>query len=218
MIVFPETTSFGRRIPKQKFYQNLKVASEVKRLFIEQIRVITWANKLSAETMNLIPGKFVQEIEVFSIKCTGDVLDRRVLELMDKQIPYHLLFLLKRPDGKMKLSVTYKEASQGGENSFRLRQNYATDWQEPEELSLELTSVNLDTLYESIIRQIAGDALEREKTQSLQEDVEKAQTREKLQKEIHRLSNKMHKEKQLSRQMVLRREIRKLQEKLNATT
>lgn len=100
MLSFPTSTVFERRIPKQKFYQNLDVTAEVKRLFIEQIKLITWANKLSAQTMNLAPGQTVQEIEVFRIRMAGDVLDSRVLNLMDKQIPYHLLFVLERSDGK----------------------------------------------------------------------------------------------------------------------
>ena len=78
MLSFPTSTVFERRIPKQKFYQNLDVTAEVKRLFIEQIKLITWANKLSAQTMNLAPGQTVQEIEVFRIRMAGDVLDSRV--------------------------------------------------------------------------------------------------------------------------------------------
>ena len=119
MLSFPTSTVFERRIPKQKFYQNLDVTAEVKRLFIEQIKLITWANKLSAQTMNLAPGQTVQEIEVFRIRMAGDVLDSRVLNLMDKQIPYHLLFVLERSDGKCQLSVTYKEASQSGGRRHR---------------------------------------------------------------------------------------------------
>ena len=92
MLSFPTSTVYERRDPKQKFYQKLDVTAEVKRLFIEQIKLITWANKLSAQTMNLAPGQTVQEIEVFRIRMAGDVLDSRVLNLMDTQIPYHLLF------------------------------------------------------------------------------------------------------------------------------
>ena len=143
MLSFPTSTLFERRIPKQKFYQNLDVTAEVKRLFIEQIKLITWANKLSAQTMNLAPGQTVQEIEVFRIRMAGDVLDSRVLNLMDKQIPYHLLFVLERSDGKCQLSVTYKEASQSGGSAFQLRQNYRTVWQTPEALTLNLRALSL---------------------------------------------------------------------------
>ncbi len=174
MLLFPASTAFGRRIPKQKFYQNLDVSTEVKRLFIEQVKLITWANKLSAQTMNLAPGQAVQEIEVFRIRMAGDALDSRLLNLMDKQIPYHLLFVLERPDGKCQLSVTYKEASQSGSSAFQLRQNYRSDWLPAEELTLNLTALNMDALYESIVRQIAGDALAVPRAESLQQAVEQA--------------------------------------------
>lgn len=77
----------------------------------------------------------------------GDALDSRVLNLMDKQIPYHLLFVLERPDGKCQLSVTYKEASQSGSSAFQLRQNYRSDWLPAEGLTLNLTALNMDALY-----------------------------------------------------------------------
>ena len=71
MLNFPKTTEFGRRIPKQKFYENLDITAEVKRLFVEQIKLITWRNKLSAQTMNIAPGQSVTEIEVFHIRLQG---------------------------------------------------------------------------------------------------------------------------------------------------
>ena len=91
MLDFPKSTAFGRRFPKQKFYENLDVSAEVKRLFVEQVKLITWANKLSPETMNIAPGQTVREIEVFRLTLQGQELDERVLSLMDKQIPYHIL-------------------------------------------------------------------------------------------------------------------------------
>lgn len=214
MLSFPSSTAFERRIPKQKFYQNLEVPAEVKRLFIEQIKLITWANKLSAQTMNLAPGQAVQEIEVFRIRMAGDALDSRVLNLMDKQIPYHLLFVLERPDGKCQLSVTYKEASQSGSGAFQLRQNYRSDWLPAEGLTLNLTALNMDALYESIVRQIAGDALAAPQAETLQQAVEQAQAREKLQKQIDQLKNRMRKEKQLAKQMEIRRAIQRLEKEM----
>ena len=86
MLDFPKSTLFGRRFPKQKFYENLEVSPEVKRLFVDQVKLITWANKFSPETMNIAPGQMVQEIEVFRLTIQGQELDGRVLELMDKQI------------------------------------------------------------------------------------------------------------------------------------
>ena len=147
------------------------MAAEVKRLFEEQVKGITWAYKLSPQTMNLAPGQQVWEIEVFQLKLTGPELDGRMLELLDRQIPYHLLFLLERPDGLQRLQITYKEASQSGRNAFQLRQSYHTGWLSPEELSLDLTGLDMDGLYESIVRQITGDAIAAPGAETLREAV-----------------------------------------------
>ena len=213
MLQFPVSTQFGRRIPKQKFYQNLEVSPEIKRVFVEQVRLITWANKLSSETMNVDPGETVQEIEVFQIRMAGETLDDRVLQVMYRQIPYHLLFVLERPDGQQCLRIAYKEAGERGTNVFHWRQSYRTEWSAPEDLTLHLSGLNMDTLYENIVRQIAGDILATDNTAPLSEAVATVQEREKLQKQIAQLKNRMRKEKQLARQMELRREIQKLEGK-----
>ena len=215
MLNLPSTTAFGRRIPKQKFYNNIDVSPEVKRLFIDQIRLITWAHKLSAQTMNLADGQAVQEIEVFHIKLLGDTLDPRVTEQMDKQIPYHILFVLERPDGMVQLVIRYKEAAQAGENAFRLQKSYATDWQNINELSLPVNALDMDSLYESIVRFVAGDALTAAPDENLKTAIEQTQAQENLRRQLEQLKSHMKKEKQLSRQMELRRQIKQLEKQLN---
>ena len=40
MLGLPKSTEFNRRIPKQKFYENLTVSPALNRVFVEQIKVI----------------------------------------------------------------------------------------------------------------------------------------------------------------------------------
>lgn len=206
MLNFPATTSFDHRIPKQKFYEHLPVDAELKRLFVEQIELIYWANKLTAQTMNILQGQTVQEIEVFRVRMAGDTLDARVLSIMDRQIPYHLLFVLERPDGLCRLHITYKEANASGA-TFQLKQTYCTDWQPPEALSLDLAALDMDALYESIVRQIAGDALAAPKEETLKAAIANQQQREAAQKQIKQLEAQMKREKRLAKQMEIRRKI-----------
>ena len=56
MFGFPASTEFGKRIPKQKFYENIDITSALKRVFVEQIRLIYWRNKLATATLNLAEG------------------------------------------------------------------------------------------------------------------------------------------------------------------
>ena len=94
MLGLPERTEFNKRIPKQKFYEKMDVSPALKRVFVDQIRIIYWRNKLAATTMNITAGEEVTEIEVLEIRLQEQKLDEAVLRQIDKEIPYHILFLL----------------------------------------------------------------------------------------------------------------------------
>ena len=64
MFGFPASTEFGKRIPKQKFYENIDITPDQKRLFIKQIHSICWQCKLAATTLNLAAGSTVTEVLV----------------------------------------------------------------------------------------------------------------------------------------------------------
>ena len=59
MLDLPKSTEFNRRIPKQKFYENLTVTPAMKKIFTEQIKMIYWRNKLAASTLNIAAGEQV---------------------------------------------------------------------------------------------------------------------------------------------------------------
>ena len=213
MLGLPKTTEFNKRIPKQKFYENLSVTPAVKKAFTEQIKIIYWRNKLAATTLNLAPGEQVTEIEVFEVKLNSPDLDENVLRLIDREIPYHILFLLEY-DGKYQAAVGYKEAAGSGKAAFKVDRYYRTDWLAEEELPLHLEGLTIDAVYENLIRQIAGDSLSSGEDTTLKESVEHQKKREQMEKQIATLEAKMKKEKQLNRKMELKAEIKRLQSEL----
>lgn len=215
MIGLPKSTEFNRRIPKQKFYENISVSPTLKRVFIDQIKVIYWRNKVAATTMNLAAGDTVTELEVFEIKLNGQQLDESVLRQIDKEIPYHILFLLEY-DGKYQAWTAYKEAAASGSNAFKVGTYYHTDWIPEDELPLKVEGLSIDKVYENFVRQIAGDALRSEegKTESLKESVERDNRRQELEKQIAALQTKVRKEKQLNKQVQLNAELKKLTKEL----
>ena len=95
MLGLPKTTEFNKRIPKQKFYDNLTVTPALKKVFVDQIKTIYWRNKIAASTTNLAPGTAVTELEVFEVKLNSQILDDSFLRQIDKEIPYHILFILE---------------------------------------------------------------------------------------------------------------------------
>lgn len=215
MIGFPKSTEFNRRIPKQKFYENLSVSPTLKRVFIDQIKVIYWRNKVASTTMNLAAGDMVAEIEVFEIQLNGQQLEESVLRQIDKRIPYYILFILEY-EGKYQAWIAYKEVTDSGSNAYKVGTYYHTDWMTESELPLKVDGLNVDKVYENFVRQIAGDALrsEESRNKSLKESVERDNRRRELEKQIAALQTKVRKEKQLNKQVQLNAEIKKLKKEL----
>ncbi len=215
MLGLPKSTEFNKRIPKQKFYENLSVTPAIKTAFTEQIKFIYWRNKLAATTLNLAPGKLVTEIEVFEIRLTSPDLDEDILRLIDREIPYHILFLLEY-DGKYQAAMGYKEAASSGKAAFKVERYYRTEWLPEDELPLHLEGLTIDAVYENFIRQIAGDRLAGSENATLKESVEQQKQREQIEKRIAALETKMKKEKQLNRKMELKAEWKHLRAQISA--
>lgn len=213
MLGLPKSTEFNKRIPKQKFYENLSVTPALKRVFIEQIKVIYWRNKVAATTMNLAAGDTVTEVEVFEVKLAAPQLDLSVLRQIDKEIPYHIIFLLEY-DGKYQAWTAYKETAASGNNAFKVGTYYHTEWLPEAELPLKVDGLNTDKVYENFVRQIAGDALKADNNETLKELVEQDAKRKQLEKKISVLQAKVKKEKQLNKQVQLNAELKKLKKEL----
>lgn len=216
MLGLPKSTEFNKRIPKQKFYENLQVTPAMKRFFVDQIKVIYWKNKIADTTINLAAGGEVTELEVFEIRLNGNELDESVLKQIDREIPYHILFLLEY-EGRYQAWIGYKEAVASGNTAFKVNKYYHTDWMPESELPLELEGLSIDAVYENFVRQIAGDALSQgEAGESLKESVNRDEEIQALKKQIEKLQAKVRKEKQLNVQMKLNAELKALKKELEA--
>lgn len=215
MLGLPKTTEFNKRIPKEKFYENLNITTNLKKCFVDQIKVIYWRNKIAASTTNLAAGKVVTEIEIFEVKLKTGTLDEAVLRQIDKEIPYHIIFLLEY-ENRYQAWTAYKEASYGN-NAFKVNQYYHTDWLEEDMLPLKMEGMHVDGVYENFVYQIAGKQLQPESSgESLKETVAREEQKQLLQKQIDTLKAKIRKEKQLNKQMQMNNELKTLKKKLEA--
>ena len=216
MIGLPKTTEFNKRIPKQKFYENMDISPVLKKVFVEQVKIIYWRNKIAASTTNLAAGTDVTELEVFEVRLNSPVLDDSLLRQIDKEIPYHILFLLEY-QGKYQAWIGYKEAAASGNKAFKVNGYYHTEWLTEDELPSKLEGLSVDAVYENFVRQIAGDKLKTESAgESLKESVARDEQKQQLQKQIATLQAKIRKEKQLNKQMQMNIELKKLKKELEA--
>ena len=213
MLGLPKSTEFNKRIPKQKFYDNLNVSPALKRSFIDQIKVIYWANKIAAATLNLAEGKNVTEIEVFEVRLNVPTLDEAVLKQIDREIPYHILFIMEYED-KYKAVIGYKEESSGN-TAFKVNRYYSTEWMNEDALLLKLEGLSVDSVYENFVRQVAGNVLAVSASdETLKESVDRDEKRQVLQTQIAKLQKKIKSEKQLNNQMELNAQLKKLKKEL----
>lgn len=209
MLGLPQSTEFNKRIPKQKFYEHITVSPALKKSFVDQIRMIYWRNKVAASTVNLAPGAIVDEVEVFEIKLNSASLDEAVLRQIDREISYHIIFLLEY-EGKLQAWTAYKEKTPTANAVFKVGKYYHTEWMTEAELPIRIDGLNLDAVYENFVRQIAGDALKADSGESLKASVERDEKKKQLEKQIAVLENKMRREKQLNRQMEMNAELKQL--------
>jgi hypothetical protein len=211
MFTLPKSTEFNKCIPKQKFYSNLSVTPTIKKVFTNQIKVIYWRNKIAPTTVNLAASDSVTEIEVFEIQLNIPKLDESVLRQIDREIPYHILFLLEY-EGKYRAVIGYKEAAVG-KTAFKVDRYYSTDWLDEDDLPVHLDGLTLDAVYENFVRQIAGDVLGTGESASLKDSVEQQKQREQLEKQIAALEAKIRKEKQPKKKFELVQQMKSLQKK-----
>ena len=213
MIGLPKSTEFDRRIPKQKFYENLTVTPALKRVFVEQIKTIYWRNKIAPATVNLTEGKVVTEVEFFEIRLTEPLLDESILRQIEKEVPYHIVFLLEY-QGKYQAWTAYKEAAGSGNKAFKVGVYYHTEWLEENQLPIKIDGLDIDKVYENFVRQIAGKKLQSYGNESLQESVERDLRRRELEKQIVTLEQKIRREKQFNKQVAINDELKRIRKEL----
>lgn len=213
MFGLPASTEYNKRIPKQKFYDNISVTPAMKRIFVDKIKSIYWRNKLATSTINLAPGDNVTEIEVFEIKLEEQSLEESILRQIDREIPYHIVFALEY-QGKYQVWTAYKEAINAGKNAFKVESYFHTDWLVEGDINLLIEGLNLDEVYDRFVRNIAGGELSSDSNKSLKNAVDANNQRKILIKQISILEGKIKKEKQFNRQVEQNNKLKELKARL----
>jgi hypothetical protein len=91
----PSSTVVQRVVPKNSF--DSFTNSKQKEMFTKDVAKIVWSNSLSAETINL-QGKEIQEIQIFTIELKEQKEIKPILDIIDKAIPYHIIFVVELGD------------------------------------------------------------------------------------------------------------------------
>ena len=199
LLQYPDTTLFGKTVPKKMFYDQLDVNAKMKQRFVNDVEEIIWLYKLSPNTLNVRAGEQVGEIEIMlcplkDVECPVDVF-----KFISQKIPHHIVFIL-----------------QFG-NSYRLLIQYDKDtfvspWCPIDELSLKIEGQTLDRIYDGFVGQLTG--IGSRDSESLQEIIRLKKEIKKLSDKIETLQRQIRKEPQLNRQIEMNSEARAMKQQL----
>lgn len=120
----PSNTVVQRVVPKNSF--DSFTNSKQKEMFTKDIAKIVWSNNLSAGTINL-QGKEIQEIQIFTIELKEQKGIKTVLDIIDKAIPYHIIFVVEFGD-RIFFSTSSKHPSPLNDEKSVIDWTYTTPW------------------------------------------------------------------------------------------
>ena len=201
LLRYPETTLFGKTVPKKYFYDQLEVSAKMKQRFVNDIEEIVWLYKLAPTTLNVQKGEQVGEIEIMlcplkNVDCPVDVF-----KFISQKIPHHIVFILQYGN-------SYRLLIQYGQDSF------VSSWCKQEELSLKIEGQTLDRIYDGFVGQLTG--IGSRDSESLQEIIRLKKEIKKLSDKIDTMQRQIRREPQLNRQMAMNGEARALKQQLQA--
>lgn len=217
MFGFPASTEFNKRIPKQKFYEHINIPPSIKRSFIEQIHLICWRNKLTTSTLNLEAGENVTEIEVLELRLNTPCINEATLYFIDQKIPYHILFILTHQNLAQSW-IGYKEISSQHKKFSKVSRYFHTPWVLQENLNFHINGLNIDSVYENLVRFIASNKITSKQNEPLRTTIEREELKRKLQKRITQLESKLRSETQLNRLMLIKAELKVISAKLETVS
>jgi hypothetical protein len=148
----PYNTVIQRFVAKNHF--DSVTNTKQKAMFTNDIAKIMWCNTLSSETTNL-PHREIEEIQIFSIELKEKKEIKSILEIIDKTIPYHIIFIVSFAD-EVYLSASAKHPSPLNDNKSVIDWTYTSPWFKKTEntYSLKLKK-DIDTVFFDFCRQLS---------------------------------------------------------------
>jgi hypothetical protein len=210
MFNLPKSTVVNRIIPKNAFdeYTNTKQ----KKAFASKVERIRWVNKLSPDTTNL-SGTDVKEIQVFQIELKQKDAIPDLLKIIDKSVPYHILFILLFENEAL-LSASEKHEHPTNEDLAVIDWTFSTDWFEIENNPYRFNlKKNLDYVFADLIFQISGKTPTAELNTA--ELISKEQKIKQLTTRIEKLKTEIKKCRQFNRKVELNLKLNKYNSYLN---
>ena len=198
MLGLPKSTEMSKQLPKNAIYAKFQMNTAAKEKIDADISRITIVNEIAPNKVNIPAGDEVKSLFVLLVSLKRKEFEEKTIATLSKLIPQNILFVLECGN-ESKLAIYHSKLMQ-------------TEWKPTEEQRIELQGLNLDKVWENIIKSLELGVWNEEL--SLDENLALHQKQDKLKKEIDKLEKQARAEKQPKKKFELAGKVKKLKEEL----
>lgn len=198
MLGLPKTTEMSKQLPKKAIYTKFQMNTAAKAKIDADISRITIVNEITPNNVNIPAGEDVKSFFVLLVSLKKKEYDEKTIATLSKLIPQNILFVLEY-ENESRLAIYHIKVMQ-------------TEWKPTENQQIELHGLNLDTVWENIVKSLECGVWNEEL--SLDENLALHEQQEKLQKQITKLEKQARTERQPKKKFELHQKITKLKKEL----
>lgn len=198
MLGLPKTTEMSTQLPKKAIYTKFQMNTAAKAKIDADISRITIVNEIAPNKVNIPAGEDVKSFFVLLVSLKKKEYDEKTIATLSKLIPQNILFVLEY-ENESRLAIYHTKVMQ-------------TEWKPTENQRIELQGLNLDTVWENIIKSLELGVWNEEL--SLDENIALHEKQEKLKKQIAKLEKQARTERQPKKKFELHQKITKLKKEL----
>ena len=199
MYGLPHTTELRKQLPKKAIYAKFELKPTQRDGFDADVSRIDIVAVLSPTTVPAIAaGESIKEFYVLAVQLKRKDYDEKNIAMLSKLIPQNILFALQY-ENQTQLAVYHTKLIR-------------SDWKPTDETSINLIGLNLDTVWENIIKAIGEIQVKEGKT--LTEQIQDDEKQKKIKVQIQSLQKQLDKEKQFNKQIEINARIKTLKKQL----
>lgn len=198
MLGLPKETEMSKQLPKKAIYAKFQMNTAAKAKVDADISRITIVNEIAPNKVNIPAGEDVKSFFVLLVSLKKKEYDEKTIATLSKLIPQNILFVLEY-ENESRLAIYHTKVMQ-------------TEWKPTENQQIELHGLNLDTVWENIVKSLECGVWNEEL--SLDENLALHEQQEKLQKQITKLEKQARAEKQPKKKFEIVQQLKKLKVKL----
>ena len=198
MLGLPKSTELNKQLPKTAIYTKFQMSPAAKAKFDADISRISIVGEISPRTVGIAVGESIASIFVLQVSLKHKDFQVNTIAQISKLIDQNMLLVLEH-ENQRKLAIYHTKLIQ-------------TEWKSTDQCSIALNGLDLDSVWENLIVQVGGIAIQRGNT--LDQQIVADEKQAKILKEIAKLEKQAKAEKQPKKKFELAQQILKLRHNL----